>query len=85
MVFLIIKNKWSLLSETSCKSSSNKESKIAVSNPCPNIEILYGKFSDHQIAKNNSQLSSGGVISPVEIRLVGGSGNNVVHFLSFEP
>ena len=75
----------SLVEETSSIASDDEVNTIEVSDPASNIEILDRQLSDNHESKGNSELTSGGVVGPVEIRLVSGSGNNVIESVSLEP
>lgn len=61
--------------ETSSESTDNEESHVEVGNPASDVETLNRQFPDYHEAQNASNLGSGGIVSPVEVTLVGRSGD----------
>ena len=80
-----VHDKGSLLEETSGISSDHEVDTVEVGDPASDVEILDGQLSNDHKSEGDSQLTSGGVVGPVEIRLVSGSGDNVVESVSLEP
>lgn len=71
--------------KASAQTSGHKPHDPTISNPAPHVEILNGKFSDEEQAKNASDLRSGRVVSPVEVRSIDRSCNHILHPLLSEP
>ena len=66
---MVVEDDWSLISQTSSESLRHKDDQVEVSQPASNIEILNRELSDDSQTKKASELSSGGVVSPVPIGL----------------
>ena len=64
---VVVENNRSLVSQTSAEALRHKNDEIEVSQPASNVEILNWEFSDDGQTKKASELSSGGVISPVPV------------------
>jgi len=66
---MVVENNRSLISQTSAESLRHKEDEVEVRQPASDIEILNWELSDYGQTKEASELSSGGVIGPVPVRL----------------
>lgn len=82
---MVVENNWSLISQTSSESLRYKDDEVEVSQPASNIEIFNREFSNDCQTKEASNLTSGGVISPVPVGLGDWSYNNFFSFTLWEP
>lgn len=82
---VVVGHEWSLVSETSCNSSGEKEDQVGPGNRASHIEILNGQFPDDCKTEHASHLSSRGVIGPVPIRLLSWSRQHFIELAAREP
>ena len=73
---MVVQDEWSSEGKTTADTSDDEEADIEVCNPASNSETLDGKLTDDSKSEDDTSLSSGGVVGPVEVRIVGRSGNH---------
>ena len=66
---VVVENNWSLISQTSAESLGHEDDQVEISEPASDVEVLDWELSNDSQTKEASELSSGGVVSPVPIRL----------------
>jgi len=66
---------WSVVSETTAGSTDDVVDNPAVSESATSVEVFDWQLTDGEESKTNSELGSCGVVSIVEVRLVGWSSN----------
>lgn len=65
-----------VLAETTADTADNEEHNPAVSQPAADVEVLDWELSDHSETKEDTKLSSGSVVGPVEVGFVAGTGDH---------
>ena len=64
---MTVDDQWSLISESSSKTFGNEEHHPEVGQPTSDIEVFNWEFSNDGDTKKASNLSSGGIVSPVPV------------------
>jgi len=82
---IVVHDNWSVIEKTSTKTSYDEVCSPGIGEPASHVEILNGKLSDHEESQHASHLSSRGIVSPVEVRSINWSGNNIIHIFLLEP
>lgn len=82
---VVVHGDWPLEPESSSNAVTHEEVQVSPSDPASHIEVLNWKLSDGSKSEQDSDLTSGGIVGPVEVRLAGWSGDEVVHLVSWEP
>ena len=73
---MVVQDERSSEGKTTADTSDDEEADIEVCNPTSNSETLDWEFTNDSKSKDDTSLSSGGVVGPVEVRIVGRSGNH---------
>lgn len=81
---MIVHNQGSVVSKTTTESSDNEPHAPHVSEAASSVEVSNRQFTDHSKTEGNTNLSTGSVVSPVEIGTVNGSGD-LIHLTAGEP
>ena len=82
---VIVHGDWSLVSEASANTVTHEEVQVSPCEPASHIEVLNWKLSDSEQSQHASDLTSGGVVGPVEVRFASRSGDEIVKLVSWEP
>eukprot|EP00353_Schmidingerella_taraikaensis_P014117 CAMPEP_0185580558 /NCGR_PEP_ID=MMETSP0434-20130131/16999_1 /TAXON_ID=626734 ORGANISM="Favella taraikaensis, Strain Fe Narragansett Bay" /NCGR_SAMPLE_ID=MMETSP0434 /ASSEMBLY_ACC=CAM_ASM_000379 /LENGTH=119 /DNA_ID=CAMNT_0028198857 /DNA_START=481 /DNA_END=840 /DNA_ORIENTATION=- len=73
---MIVKHDGAVVAQTTADTSHDEPADPAVGQPAAHVEVFDGQLTDEEQAEGNAKLSSGSVVSPVEVRLVGGAGDH---------
>ena len=73
---MVIKDDGPVVTETAANTSNDEPADPAVREPATNVEVLDGKLTDDSKTKNNTKLSTGCIVGPVEVGLVGGTSDH---------
>jgi hypothetical protein len=73
---VIVQHNWAVVTETATDTTDDEIADPSVGQPAANIEVLDGQFTDHSESEEDANLSSGGVVGPVEVGLVSRSGDH---------
>jgi len=81
---VIVHDNGSVVSETSANTSDHEPGAPDVSEAASSVEILDWELTDNSETEDNTDLSTGSVTSPVEVRTVNRSGD-FLHLAAGEP
>jgi len=81
---VVVHHNGSVVSQTAAKTSDNEPHAPNVRKAASSVEVFNWQFTDHRKTESNTDLSAGGVVSPVEVGAVDGS-SNLVHLTAGEP
>lgn len=81
---VVVQHDGSGVTETSTDTTEDEEDDPTVSQPASSVEALDGELTNEPETDGTSELGTGGVVGPVEIRSVHGS-SNFLHVSSGEP
>jgi len=70
---MVVKDEGTVVTETATDTTDDEVADPTVCEPATNVEVLDGQLTDDGKAEEDTNLSAGGVVSPVEVRLVGRS------------
>ena len=73
---MVVHNDGAGVTETTPESTCHKVYDPCVCKPASHIEVLNGQFSDEEQSKKASELCSGSVVGPVEVRAVDWASHN---------
>ena len=82
---MIIHHDWTVMQQTTAKTSDDEVHAVEVCNPTTGIEILDWKLTDYKESKCNSNLRSGCVVSEVPVRFISWSADIFKTSASWEP
>lgn len=82
---IVVEHDGSVGEETTAQAPDHEVDAVGVGEPASHVEVSDGQLSDHQETEGYSELGAGGVGGPVEVGLVDGAGDDVVHVLLLEP
>ena len=81
---MIVQDNGSIAAETAADTPNDEVADPAVSQPAPHVEVFDGELANDGEAEEDTKLCPGGVVRPVEVRLVGGSRDHA-QIVSGEP
>ena len=81
---VVVKYNGTVVGETTSESTNDEPANVEVSNPASDVEVLNRKLTNNSKSKSNSQLSTSGVVSVIEVGSESGA-CNFVHLSSREP
>ena len=81
---MIVQDNGSIAAETAADTPNDEVADPAISQPAPHIEVFDGELANDGESEEDTKLCPGGVVRPVEVRLVGGSRDHA-QIVSGEP
>ena len=81
---VIVQHNGSIAAETAADTPNDEVADPAVGQPAPHVEVFDGELADDGESEEDTKLCPGGVVRPVEVRLVGGSRDHA-QIVSGEP
>ena len=81
---MIVQDNGSIAAETAADTPNDEVADPAISQPASHVEVFDGELANDGEAEEDTKLCPGGVVRPVEVRLVGGSRDHA-QIVSGEP
>ena len=81
---MIVQDNGSIAAETAADTPNDEVADPAISQPASHVEVFDGELANDGESEEDTKLCPGGVVRPVEVRLVGGSRDHA-QIVSGEP
>ncbi len=73
------------VAQTSAEAAAHEVDDPGISQPASHVEVLDWELSDEEETQGATKLGARGVVGPVEVRAVNGTGDNAGHVVAGEP
>ena len=73
---MIVHHKRAVVTETTTNTSDQEVAHPTVCEPATNVEVLDGELTDDGKSKNDTSLSTSGIVGPVPVRLISWTGDH---------